>query len=446
MNTTDLFISDIIELSNREFSSKEIELVKRSLLDYIGVTLAGSKITNERIEGYLNEVGDYYAVGVNESTNFMRACFVNGYNSHVMELDDGHRYAMAHLSAPIFSALLVVAQKEKLSFENFVKGVIIGFEVEGRLAMAIQPSHKARGYHATGTCGTLGVAMAVGAALNYTSDEMKNALSAAATSAAGLLESIEGKSQMKPYNVAIAVQNGVTAAYFGKSGFCGPDDVIGGKRGFLKVMSDEVFVDKLKINKDDKLCIEQVYLKPYAACRHCHAPIEGALNLLKNNKFEIDSIKSVEIHTYKLAVFGHDHVEINGENSGKMSIPYSVAVALALNNADIDSFRIPYLEDRCVIELCKKVKVFVDPDLTAISPGIRAAIINVIFNDGSVISERVDYAKGEPENPISNQELIEKFVSLSKYSGRTNQDIENILECVKNIELDFYKLFKILYY
>lgn len=444
MNTTDLFIQDIMAFSKREFPISILNQVKYTMIDYIGATLAGAKETEAQFKNFLEEEkGQFYPVGVDEPTSLLRAVFLNGYNSHVLEMDDGHRFGMLHLSATIYSAMLVIAQKEKLDFQHFSKGVIVGFEVATRLAMAVQPSHKQKGYHATGTCGVCGVAMAIGVALDFDLQEMKNALSAAATSAGALLEVIVGKSQMKPYNIANAVQNGVMAAYFGKADFCGPDDILGGERGFLSVLADEIDISKLKILDQDRYCIKQIYMKPYAACRHCHAPIEGALSIAK--KFEIDyrEIDSVVINTYKLAVYGHDHSDITGMNSAKMSIPYSVAVALVSKSANIEDFKGVNLHNDDILELCKKVKTYENKEFTAISPGIRGAHVKVILKNGRTYEERVDYAKGEPENPIELNELKEKYFTLAMHGGKTEEETRQILEKINNIENEFDALYRI---
>lgn len=444
MNTTDLFIQDLYLFSNRDFPDRLMHQVKRCLIDYIGATLAGSVVTENRFQAFLaEEEGHFLPVG-GELTSFLRTAFINGYHSHVMEMDDGHRFAMLHLSAPIISAMMAVAQKEQLSFQQFAKGVIVGFETTARLAMAIQPSHKQKGYHATGTCGVCGVAMAVATALNFSKVEMKNALSAAATSAGSLLESIEGSSQMKPYNIAIAVQNGITAAYFGKSGFRGPDDVLGGKRGFLVVLSDQTQCEKLRIEPQDPYCIEQIYVKPYAACRHCHAPIECALRLCQEHQIDATKISKIEVRTYKLAVFGHDQTEITGENSAKMSMPYAVAVALIKQDAGIAAFQKPWIEDPAVLALCNNVIVVEDAEFTAKSPAIRGANMTITMQDGLTYQLTVDYAKGEPENPITDQELQLKYRELAQFGGKTTQQIDEILNCIQQAETSFEQLHELL--
>lgn len=440
MNVTDLFVSEMLAFSKQEFPEHIVHRVERCVLDYIGVTYAGAAKTKEKTEVYLKACsaqGECSLVGLNQKADMHTAAFINGFTSHVIELDDGHRFGMLHLEAPVISAMLAVAQKEKLSVEQFIKGVVTGYEATTRLAIAVQPVHKQRGFHATGTCGTIGVACAVAAALNFNADEMKNAVSAAATSASGLLEVIDDASQLKPYNVAAAVSGGISAAYFGKAGFNGPNDVLGGKRGFFSALNGEFKAEALNGDKDGLYAIEKIYVKPYAACRHCHSAIECALKLSSAYSLDPEKIKSISVETYKLAVFGHDHVNIAGVSSAKMSTPYGVAAAVILHDAGVDAFHEDEVKREDILELCKKVSVIENPELTAVSPGKRGAIVSVTMQDGAVYREQVEYPLGEPENNISDDGLAAKYKSLMRIGGASADEIDGIADMIWNLKDNF---------
>ena len=280
-----------------------------------GVALAGATILKDKEQKVLeslDELGSCHVFCSDKTTSVNIAALLNGISAHVIELDDGHRIGMLQLGAPIISALLAVAEKENLSSHDFLSGIIVGYEVAIRLACAVQPGCKLKGYHATGTCGTVGAAMGIAAALHFDLGQMKSAFSAACTSAAGLLEMIEGDTEMKPYNAGRAAMDGVMAAYIGKARFKAPEDALGGKRGFLKVMTDEPKMEYLTEFDGEKYMIETIYMKPYAACRHCHPSIEAALNIRNQLGFDINEIEEIHVDTYKLAVAGHDHTEIKG--------------------------------------------------------------------------------------------------------------------------------------
>lgn len=419
-NISQEFLDRIYELSQKKMQDKDLEQAKKCFSDYIAVAMGGMKSQKEKMFAYIQqEKGKYSIIGCSEKVPLNNAILINAYNAHVLELDDGHRYAMMHLAAPIFSSLISVGENMNASMHEIFNSAIIGYEAAVRLAGAIQPQHKKQGFHATGTCGTVGCTLAIAVLLKYSREEMMNAMCAAATSAAGLLETIMGQSQQKPYNVANAAVSGMNAAMFGRY-FSGPSDVLGGDRGFLRNFSNEVNEEYLLRDNDDML-INGIYMKPYAACRHCHAPIEAAIKLNNDNHIKLGEIKDIIIETYGLAVYGHDHRNIENSNAAKMSIPYSVAVALIYKSAGMDMFTENMIQDSLVNGLMNKIQVREKKELSAQVPHKRSAIITVVYGDGTSESVKVDYPKGEPENPLEYDEILKKYMGLMKYSGKSEE-------------------------
>jgi 2-methylcitrate dehydratase PrpD len=254
----------------------------------------------------------------------------------------------------------------------------------------------------------LGCAFACG----YSYPQLKSVLSLAVTSAAGVLEIQENASELKPYNLGRAAMDGVCAATVGRAGLSGPDDILGGKRGLLSVMTDTPHPEFLSEFGQESFCIEGVYRKLYAACRHCHPAIEAALFLREQNNLQPERIRSIVVYTYKLAIGGHDHTEIRAVSSAKLSTPFSVALSLVKGSAGFSDYSEETVRDQEILALAKKVAVLEDPALTAISPGVRAARVVVTTDDG-VWEKQVDYPKGEPENPAGREELLSRMVTLA---------------------------------
>lgn len=159
-------------------------------------------------------------------------------------------------------------------------------------------------------------------------------------------------------------------------------------------------------------------MKPYASCRHCHSAIEATLQITSENHFEVDKIQQIRVHTYSAAVNGHDHKTIHGTSSAKMSLPYSVAVAVHSGKANINEFDIDSVELDSILSVMEKVDIFVDSELSALAPRKRAAMVEIETTEGAVYKAQVDYPRGEPENPMSLEEIINKFLSLSMYGGK----------------------------
>lgn len=432
-NLTVGFIDDLYSFMSDGISEVEEEQARRCLIDYLAVTYSGCATNASKIQPYLQDhPGNYTVYGLDCTVDLHAAVLVNAFHSHLLELDDGNRVAMTHLGAPIFSTLLAVAEKENLSLKDIFYGAVAGYEAAVRIGSAIQPSHKRKGFHVTGTCSTIGCAVGTAVMLGYDKAELSNVLSAAATSGAGLLEVITGKSGQKPYNIAHAAQAGMDAALFGKY-FAGPDDILGGPRGFLRCFSD-AFREEALFGKRDNPAILRIYRKPYAACRHCHAPIEAALFLREEAGLEISEIDQIFVDTYDLAVYGHDHCQIEGVNSAKMSIPYGIAAALVYGSAGMEMFTLEKTVDSALQTVMDKVHVTAREELSALVPDKRVAIVKLVLKNGEAITKRVDYPKGEPENPMDLHDLQDKLRSLLVYTGYPEEFGNRILRLTEDRE------------
>lgn len=442
---TNQFLRYLCTINKSRISFNVYHQVRRCFLDYLAVTISGSSIFSDKALEYVNALDAiakrFTVIGLGCCTDMQTAALINGMNSHVIELDDGHRQGALHVGGTVFSALLAVAEKENLSSEDFLYGAIIGYEVAIRLACAVQPGNKLRGYHATGTCGTVGATMGIAAALGFDEEQMKSALSAAVTCAAGVLEMQEGNSDYKPLNVGRAAMDAVAAAYLGKARFTPPFDAIGGKRGFLKVMTDTPKTQFITVfDEDSPLAITQIYMKTYAACRHTHPAIEAALTLKNKYNIHPQNIASVEVEAYKLAVAGHDHTDILGISSAKMSIPFSVALALCTGSAGMEAYNEQNVKDEAILALTRKVNVTENDELSSLVPKKRASVVHLTLNDGTKFSHRVDYPKGEPENPLTDDELKNKFISLAVASGWTEEKSMDILNMIQQPEFNVKNL------
>lgn len=433
MNITDSFIQNILDFSKRTFSEEVYHHAQKCYLDYLGCALAGAKYNQNRLSSWFSEFtseGNCSVFGTTLKMQFRDAGFINGFNSHALELDDGHRYAMLHIEAPIFSAMSALFEKEHLSEDAFYKGVIVGYEVTVRISRSIQPWHKVRGFHSTGTCATIGVAMAAAVAMNFDFNQTKAALTAASSSAAGLLEVLADDSELKPYNVGRAVMDGLTAAYIGRVGFISPDDIIGGKRGFLSVMSDTYKSDYLTFfAEDDKPCILGNFFKPYPSCRHCHPTIDAALQIARQNDFYLKNIDKIRIETYDLALVGHDHIVVNSTKSAMMSIPYGAVIALANKEVGLMQYSESIVKSAEIQTLLNKVEICENPSLTLQLPNIRGAVVEVSVG-GKVYKCQVDHSLGEPENPMNDDDVIKKFLGLAKFAGLQENKANEVIRDV----------------
>ena len=425
MNKSVAFLQAIDAVWQQPIPKVVMERARRSLLDYLAVVCAGAKFQHEKINRYFNfadpESGCFKAIGTGKSLVLKEAVFLNGLNGHALDFDDGTNSGIIHLGSPVFSLLLPLAQRYGLKLDDVLKAAVIGYETSYTMAVSIQPGHKAMGYHATGTCGVLGAALAASYMLGFTEEERFQVFATACVSATGMLKVLDDGSELKPYNVAKTSLLALTSIQLAKAGFKGHPDPLGGNRGFFKMMTGLEDIELKPVLLNGTYAIMKSYTKPYASCRYTHPAVEAAIQLRNRYGIRAEEVQEIHIKTYDLAVAGHDHTDIAGSYSAKMSIPYSTAVGLIYGRAGLQEFTEETVADARVLDLTRKVYVQPDRKLSQLFPAVQAAIVSINTEKGAV-SARVDFPKGEPENPLTDQEFRSRYDELMKYA-----DIEPII-------------------
>ena len=417
MNKSVQFLKMVDDVWRTPVPEEVMARARRSLLDYLAVTCAGAEFQKNKLEKFWEfaqpEEGKFRAIGTGKDLVLKEAVFLNGLNGHALDFDDGTNSGIIHLGSPIFSLLLPLAQRYGKSVDEVLKAAVIGYEVSYTMAVSIQPGHKAMGYHATGTCGTLGATIAASYMLGLTDEERFQAFASACVAASGMLKVLDDGSELKPYNVAKTVLLALTSLQLGKSGFRGHADPLGG-RGFFKMMTGKEDVELKPVLLNGTYAIMKSYTKPYASCRYTHPAVEAAIHM--REKVAPSDVREINIRTYDLAVSGHDHTEIPGSYSAKMSIPYATAAGLICGKAGLQEFTEEAVKGEEILALTRKVKVESDEALSDVFPGIQAAIVTIKTKD-SEYTDRVDFPKGEPENPLTDEEFRSRYDGLMEYAG-----------------------------
>ena len=417
MNKSLEFLKEIDRVYRMEIPDAVMERARRSLLDYLAVTCAGAAFQRNKLERYWDfaqpEEGRFRAIGTGRDLALKEAVFLNGLNGHALDFDDGTNSGIIHLGSPIFSLLIPLGQRYGIGVEDMLRAAIVGYEASYTMAVSIQPGHKARGFHATGTCGTLGATIAASYMLGFSEEERFQAFASACVAASGMLKVLDDGSELKPYNVAKTALLSLTALQMAKSGFKGHADPLGG-RGFFQMMTGKADVELKPVLLNGTYAIMKSYTKPYASCRYTHPAVEAAISL--RDRVKAEAVTEIEVRTYDLAVAGHDHTEIPGSYSAKMSTPYATAVGLIYGRAGLQEFDEKLVANESILELTRKVRVVADDTLSAIFPGVQAAIVTIHTKDAH-FTARVDFPKGEPENPLTDAEFRSRYNGLMEYAG-----------------------------
>lgn len=443
MNISEQFFFEIDKVAKIEIPEEVLKRAKYSLLDYLAVTCAGASFQKDKLERYFTfatpEEGLFKAIGTGKNLVLKEAVFLNGLNGHALDFDDGTNSGIIHLGSPIFSTLIPLAQKHHVSIGKLLRSAIIGYEASYTMAVSIQPKHKALGYHATGTCGVIGTTLAAAYMLDFSDEERFQAFSTACMSSTGMLKVLDDGSELKPYNVAKTAVLALSSLQLAKSGFKGHKDPLGGYRGFLKMMVGDDNISIQHPLQNGTYAIMKSYTKPYASCRYTHPPVEAVISLCKEHGIWAENVCGIEVETYDLAVSGHDHQVIKGAYSAKMSTPYSVSVALLFGKAGLQEFSDEVLSSELVQILTKKVKVYANEEFSAIFPQKQSAIVTIQTTDGNY-TKRVDFPKGEPENPLSEDEFRIRYEDLMSFGGIRSHIYSSVYNKINRLDIEITEL------
>lgn len=385
--------------------------IKRLLLDYLGVALAGSQSDSGRIAGDFaalqGGVAQSTLIGRNVRVPAIQASFANAIASHSIELDDIDVLALFHFSPPVFSAALAVAEATGASGERLLTALAAGCEMMERVSKAANPSLRNRGFHTTPTTGVFGATMAAGYLMNLSVEQLTSAFGLAGAQASGLME-MYGPSMQKRFNPGPAARNGVTAATMASLGFTGAATIFDGERGFLKAFTDKSSVAELVRDLDQPYQLD-IEFKPYSCARPIHNAIDCALEIRKQCKPDLMAIRSIVMERHPDWAHYHQNKTPATYHEAQVSLPYSVAVALEDGAALFAQFTNENLKKPTL----RYASGLVEFQVNASLPRGVSCKMTLEMSDGRKFVAQVDDPKGSIRNPMDAGELRAKFDSLA---------------------------------
>jgi 2-methylcitrate dehydratase PrpD len=396
-----------------------MEIAKLCFLDWLGSAIAGStarpiRIVVEVIKG-LGGKPQATVIPDGSRTSCHLAAFVNAAASHVVEMDDLHKPSVLHPAAPVIPAALAIAERDGIPGGGLLAAVVAGYEVAIRAGKAVGPTHY-HYWHTTGTCGVFGAAAAVGKLLRLNREQLVWALGTAGTQASGLWEFLVDGAMSKQLHPAKAAADGLLSALLAQKGFSGAIRIFEGEKGFCAATSEKPDLSQLTEGLGDgPYQILENSFKAHAACYHIHSTIDAVLTLRRQHHLKPNEIKKIHVRLYSAAVDLLEKVEPVNPYAAKFSIPYCVAAAFRHGRMDLEDFNEEALRDSTMRRLMSTVELQRDPTLDHAYPEKWPAVVAVETATGKRLEARVDYPKGDPKNPMSREELIEKFHRLTAF-------------------------------
>ena len=388
---------------------------KRAVIDWYAALLPGALVApatllEKALAEDLDRGNARLALGRRASTR--AAALINGTAAHTVEVDDIFKFGIYHPGAPTISAALAAAQSAGASGEALLRAVIVGYEISTRIGAAMGRAHY-RYWHNTGTVGTFGAAAAAAEIYALDAPRFAHALATCATFAAGLQQAFRMDSMSKPLHAGHAAEAGVLAAAGAREGVTGSLDVIEGEAGFGNAMGDGPDWANATATLGREFHIKLMTFKNHACCGHTFAAIDGAQALQARLEVKAADIARVRVGSYRAAkeVSGYENPLTPAE--ARFSLKYVVATALTHGSVRLAAFEPARMRDPATRELMQKIEVLIDPELDAAFPAQRAARVRIDTTDGRSEDYLQPARKGDPELPLSDRDLDEKYLELA---------------------------------
>ncbi len=343
------------------------------------------------------------------------AALANGALAHAFEMDNlTQPNSGSHPGATTFSAALAIAQERGMSGRETIAAVVAGWEVMIRVGRATKHSNERRGFHAPGTTGPFGAAVAAGRLMKFDAERMTNAIGIAASTAGGLLEFARSGTgaMVKRLHLGRAAEGGVLAASLAADGFTGPVSALEGQAGFLKVLCNEFDMAELTRGLGRDYVTMSILLKRFPAHITAHTPLQAIEELREAHGFAGADVASISIAGEERVARVNNIPAPADLMMAQYSVPFCVALALYRDPRDPRSFDDAAVRDPDIRSLASRVTITVDREVHA--HGALASTVTVALKDGRTFTRRVEHFKGTPQNPLSPAEVREKFLRLTR--------------------------------
>jgi 2-methylcitrate dehydratase PrpD len=414
-HSTEKLAEFIEKLEYSDCNAEVTAAAKTSLLDFIGVAIAGSSAAP--LNGLLmdslvrfDSSDESTILGEGKKASAVHAALINATSGHSLDLDDGHRQALGHPGVCVVPAALALGESIGSSGKQILTAIVAGYETFVRIGKSMNPAIFSRGFHTTGVCGTVAAAAAAAKILGCRRDKFCDALGIAAIQSAGLLAVVHSGQMMKPFNAGKAAYNGVLSALLAREGASGPQHILEGKDGFAQAFAGDWDPSLLTSGLGSRFSITECYRKLYPACRHSHAAIDASLGIRNTNRIVIDEIQEIKVTTYPAALKLTQKENMPADVPGtRFNLAFAVSLALSRGRAGLADFSMDSVNDPKIRRLFEKVQFISDPSFESKKDNVRGAEVEIIETGHRSFRNKVLLPRGEPENPATTEELENKF-------------------------------------
>ncbi|MEY3611877.1 MAG: 2-methylcitrate dehydratase, partial [Pseudomonadota bacterium] len=381
----------------------------RTFLNWLGCAIGAAK--HEAVESALAAVNmlspspQATLAGRSERVDMASAALINGISSHTFDFDDTHLKTIIHPAGPVASAVMALAETQNSSGRQVLDALVLGIDVACRMGNLVYPQHYDRGWHITGSTGTLGAAAACARLLGLNAQQTAMALGIAASQPVGLREQFG--TMTKPFHPGGAARAGLMSALMAKHGFTSSARSLEAPRGWAQVLSTKYDWREAQDELGQRFEISFNAYKPFACGIVIHPSIDACAQL-RAQGVKPEEVQSIELRVHPLVL------ELTGKKTpqdglqGKFSVYHGCAVGLIFGRAGEEEFSDHIVRREDVVRLRDKVQAVVDTSVREESVYVTAHL-----TDGRSVKVHVEHAIGSLQKPMTDADLESKFRDLS---------------------------------
>src|SRR6202158_2588831 len=386
-----------------------IELGKKSILDGLGLALAGSKAQSGALcRQYLETVGvcdgKSTIIGSARKSSPRFAAFVNGVSIHADDFDDTQLAVakdrvyglLVHPTVPVLPAVLALAERGGVSGKQLTLAYHVGVEVECKIAGAISPRHYQDGFHSTGTCGPFGSAAACARLQHFDVHKTLNAFGVVASLSGGLRENFG--TMTKPFQAGHAAESGLQATEFAALGWTAAEQILEADRGFFHAFGGSYDPSAIlgHLGKPWTFAAPGISLRPYPSGSLTHPALTELARLIETNNIQAAQVEKVDVganHNMTTTLLRH---QPKTGLEAKFSMEFCMAILLLERKAGLGEFSDKAVQRADVREMIRRINFYVDPEAESAGYDKMTSLLKIHLKDGRVITGRAAFVKGTP--------------------------------------------------
>lgn len=447
MTLTEYVARFIVDARANDLPGDVTALGKKSILDGIGLAFAGAvaesgHLVLKHLDSLNLGAGPSTVIGANRKVAPRFAAFANGVAVHADDYDDTQLAVakdrvyglLTHPTAPALPAALAIGEERDASGRDVMLAYHLGVEVECKISEAIHPRHYQTGFHSTATCGTFAAAASAAKLMGLNREATTRALGIAGSQSAGLRENFG--TMTKPFHAGRSSESGVVAAELAGLGWTATDKILEAPRGFFRAAGggyDEAAIMG-KLGAPWTFASPGVSIKPHPCGSLTHPGMTAMLELIRGNGIRAAEVKHVRVGTNSNMPNALIHHRPKDELQAKFSMEFCMAILLIEGRANLSEFNDATVNRPDVQAMIEKIEFGVNEEAERAGFDKMTTIIDVELKDGRKLSTRADFGKGSPANPMSYDEVADKFRGCCDFAHVPKNTADEIVSMVRDLE------------